>query len=229
MDRRSVDNDRMYICSKMIMKRFIKVLMACALFCLSSGHAFSMTPLQQNEVVAKINSAVSNMKSMRCTFTQTKYIALLSDRMESQGEMYYTQPGKLRWEYTNPYKYLFVFNGTKVYMGNQSKKDVVDTGTNKMFKEVARIMMNTVTGKVLTNASDFSVSVSDNTTSWVVTLVPKKKDLKQLFFKIEMSFNKSNLMITELNLIEKNNDRTTIKFTNVHTNTTINANLFAIP
>lgn len=166
---------------------------------------------------------------MSCTFTQTKYLSLLSDKMVSSGKMYYKQPNKLRWEYTSPYDYLFVFNGTKVYVGNKSKKDVIDTNTNKIFKEIARIMMNTVTGKALSNKTDFTISVVGNNTSWVVTLIPKKKDMKQMFSKIELIFNKSNTMISEINIFEKNNDRTNIKLTNIVNNGSVSENYFVIP
>lgn len=89
--------------------------------------------------------------------------------------------------------------------------------------------MNTVTGKALSDTSDFTVNAEDAQSSWKITLVPKKKEMKQMFSKIEMFFNKSNNMISELNIVEKNNDKTNIKFSGISTNKTLNANLFAIP
>lgn len=211
------------------MKRIlaISLLLICCIVGVQA--ASTLSAAQQQEVIEKINASASKMKSMSCTFTQTKYLSLLSDKMVSSGKMYYKQPNKLRWEYTSPYDYLFVFNGTKVYVGNKSKKDVIDTNTNKIFKEIARIMMNTVTGKALSNKTDFTVSVAGNNTSWVVTLIPKKKDMKQMFSKIELIFNKSNTMISEINIFEKNNDRTNIKLTNIVNNGSVNENYFAIP
>lgn len=204
----------------------IFLLLSCTL---SANAATALSAAQQQEVIAKINKAASTMKSMSCTFTQTKYLSLLSDKMVSSGKMYYKQPNKLRWEYSSPYNYLFVFNGTKVYVGNKSKKDVIDTNTNKIFKEIARIMMNTVTGKALSNKTDFTISVAADNTSWIVTLIPKKKEMKQMFSKIELIFKKSTTMISEINIIEKNNDRTNIKLSNIVNNGTVNESFFAIP
>ncbi len=191
--------------------------------------AAGLTPQQKQEVISRINKTAADLKSMNCTFTQTKYLSLLSDKMVSEGKMYYKHPNKLRWEYTSPYQYLFVFNGSKVYVGNKSRKDVIDTQTNKIFKEVARIMMSTVTGTALSNTTDFTVDVANEKTFWRVTLTPKKKDIKKMFSKIELMFNQSNLMITEINIYEKNSDRTNIKLKNITTNGTINETLFAIP
>lgn len=197
--------------------------------CVANAVAAPISAAQQKEVIAKINKATSRLKSMSCSFTQTKHLSMLSDKMVSEGKMNYKQPNKLRWEYTSPYQYLFIFNGTKVYVGNKSRKDVIDTNTNKVFKEVARIMMSTVTGTALSNSSDFSIDVADGNTLWQITLVPKRKEMKKMFSKIVLLFNKSNLMIAEINIYENNNDRTNIKLKNIKTNGVVNETLFAIP
>lgn len=210
------------------MKRIITICLV-VMVCVANAIAVPLSATQQKEVIAKINKATSGLKSMSCSFTQTKHLSMLSDKMVSEGKMNYKQPNKLRWEYTSPYQYLFIFNGAKVYVGNKSRKDVIDTGSNKLFKEVARIMMSTVTGTALSNASDFSVTVEDGKTLWNVTLIPKKKEMKKMFTRIVLSFSKSDLMISEINLHEKNNDRTNIRLRNIKTNIAINENLFAIP
>lgn len=208
------------------MKKIITILLL-SIFCTVSSMA--MTPQQKQDVITRINKAASGLKTMTCSFTQTKYLSLLSDKMVSQGKMYYKQPNKLRWEYTSPYQYLFVFNGSKVYVSNKSRKNVIDTQTNKVFKEVARIMMSTVTGTALSNSSDFSIDVADGKSVWKITLIPKKKEMKKMFSKIELSFIKSSLMITEINIYEKNKDRTNIRLKNISTNGAVNESLFAIP
>lgn len=191
-------------------------------------HAATLPAAKQKEVISQINKAASGLKSMTCSFVQTKYLSLLSDRMVSQGKMSYRHPDKLRWEYTSPYQYLFIFNRNKVFVGNNSRKDVIDTGSNKLFKEVARIMMGTVTGTALSNPSDFTTTVADSKDNWIVTLIPRKKEMKKMFAKIVLCFSKADLMISEINLFEKNNDRTQIKLKNISTNIPVNESLFAI-
>ena len=203
----------------------VLVICLCSLQAMGAG----MTTQQKSEAIAKINNAASGLKSMSCNFVQTKYLSLLSDKMVSEGKMYYRQSDKLRWEYTSPYSYLFIFNGSKVYVGGKNRKDVIDTNTNKIFKEVARIMMSTVTGKALSNSTDFNVDIETSGNNWTVTLVPKKKDIKQMFTKIVLTFTKSDTMISEINIYEKNGDRTNIKLKDITTNTSLNENLFAIP
>ncbi|MDE5869465.1 MAG: outer membrane lipoprotein carrier protein LolA [Muribaculaceae bacterium] len=189
----------------------------------------SLTQKEQSAIVSAIEKNVSSMKSMNCSFTQTKHLSLLKDKMISEGKMWYKSPGKLRWEYTTPYKYQLVFNGAKVYVANRNRKDVIDTNSNRIFKEVARIMMETVTGTALSNSGDFSKIVSKDNNSYLVTLNPKKKELKQMFTKIVLHFTQKGYSISEIDLYEKNGDRTNIRLKNIITNSTINENLFTIP
>ncbi len=211
-----------------IIRKTLTILIL-ALTCSAVMDAATLTAQQKKDVITKISAKTSSLKTMSCTFTQTKYLSMLSDKMVSQGKMDYKQPNKLRWEYTTPYKYTFILNGAKVYVAGSSRKDVIDTNSNKIFKEIARIMMNTVTGQALASPADFTTDVADGGTLWQVTLVPRKKDMKKMFARIVLSFDKKTLMVTEINIHENNRDRTDIKLKNVKTNTAINENLFAIP
>lgn len=215
----------------MIKKLLIAFTLLTALIPVTSVAA-ATTPLsaaEQRQVIDKINAAASKMTTMTCSFVQTKQLSLLNDNMVSRGQMTYKQPDKLRWEYTSPYSYTFTFNGTKVYVGGKGRKDVIDTTQNKIFKEVARIMMSTVTGKALSNPADFTVSVTATDSAWDVTLVPRKKEMKQMFSKIILTFSKSRMMINEINIFEKNGDRTSIKLNDIVTNGTVKTNTFDIP
>ena len=98
---------------------------------------------------AKINKAAQEMRTMQCDFTQTKYSKMLNDQMVSKGRMCYKQKNMLRWEYVSPYTYTFILNDTQVLLKNEHRNDIIDTKQNKMFKEIARIMMNSVIGKCL--------------------------------------------------------------------------------
>lgn len=207
----------------------LTIILLLLLALLPDATAATLTPRQKQEVITKLNKSTTAMKSMQCGFTQTKYLSLLSDKMVSKGHMYYQQPYKLRWEYSSPYQYTFILNGTEVYVRNKSKKDVINTNNNKLFKEVARIMLRTVTGKALSDAADFSIDVSDGGSLWKVILIPRKKDLKRMFSKIILSFRKSDSIISEIDMYEKNNDRTNIILKDVTANGKINESLFVIP
>lgn len=179
-------------------------------------------------VIRQINAVASSMKTMQCDFVQTKYLKMLNDKMVSRGKMYYQQTDKLRWEYTAPYKYTFVLNGSKVLLNKGTRNDVVNVNQSKFFKEIARIMMNSVVGKCLTDKKDFRTAISTTNTEWVATLVPQRSTMKQMFQKIVLHFSKQRKMVSTVEIVEKKGDRTVIQLTNVKTNTPINAKVFSV-
>ena len=183
--------------------------------------------MSQDAIIAKINVAVSKIETMQCDFVQTKHMKMLNNKMVSTGIMAYKQSDKLRWEYKKPYTYVFILNGTKVYLKKESRNDVIDIKQNKVFKSIAEIMMNSVIGKCLTNNKEFKVSISDVNNQWVASLIPQKKGLKQMYSKIILYFGKASSIIQKVEMIEKNGDKTIIELKNVKLNKPVNANSFS--
>lgn len=187
---------------------------------------FSQNANQQ--IIDKINTAASKLTTMQCDFVQTKRVKLLNDRMISKGKMYYSQPNKLRWEYTSPYTYTFILSGNKVTLKKGGKDNVIDVNQNKMFREIVNIMMNSVVGKCLSDRKSFKTMVKDIPSEWVATLTPQSKELKQMFTKIILHFNKQKSVIVKVEMFEKNGDTTSIVLENIVTNKRINESVYSI-
>lgn len=206
------------------MKRVLFFLMALCLCLLN----LSAQKVDEAKVKQQINAVASKMKTMQCDFVQTKYLKMLNDKMVSRGKMYYQQSNKLRWEYTSPYTYTFVLNDSKVLISKGNRNDVINVNQSKFFKEIARIMMNSVVGKCLTDNKDFKVSIASPSAEYVATLYPQQKQMKQMFQKIILHFNKQKSTVFKVELIEKKGDRTIIELKNVKNNVPINAKVFGI-
>lgn len=206
------------------MKRVLFFLMALCLCLLN----LSAQKVNEAKVKQQINAVASKMKTMQCDFVQTKYLKMLNDKMVSRGKMYYQQSNKLRWEYTYPYTYTFVLNGSRVLISKGKRNDVINVNQSKFFKEIARIMMNSVVGKCLTDSKDFKVSLTGASAEYVATLYPQQKQMKQMFQKIILHFNKQNSTVSKVELIEKKGDRTIIELKSVKSNAPINAKVFGI-
>lgn len=206
------------------MKRVLFFLMALCLCLLN----LSAQKVNEAKVKQQINAVASKMKTMQCDFVQTKYLKMLNDKMVSRGKMFYQQSNKLRWEYTYPYTYTFVLNGSRVLISKGKRNDVINVNQSKFFKEIARIMMNSVVGKCLTDSKDFKVSLTGASAEYVATLYPQQKQMKQMFQKIILHFNKQNSTVSKVELIEKKGDRTIIELKNVKSNAPIDAKVFGI-
>ena len=180
------------------------------------------------QIVDKINRATSALASMECEFVQTKSVRMLNEKMLSKGKLYYRRADKLRWEYVSPYSYTFIINGAKVYLRNNGRSDVIDVNRNKMFKEIAAIMMNSIVGKSINDEKTFRTEIKDEAQEWLITLTPQTKEMKQMFERILLHFNKQLSVVDKVEMYEKKGDVTVISLTNIKKNQKTDASLFTL-
>jgi Outer membrane lipoprotein-sorting protein len=195
---------------KIGMKRLIVIL-----FVIFSINGFSqdlipVSQVEKNEIVQTINKVAKKIITLKCDFEQVKHLSMLDDNMVSKGEMYYQQPNLLKWEYKTPYTYVFILNDTKVLLKSSVRDDIIDVRSSKIFGEISKIMVNSITGKGLLDDKNFNGTFFKNEEFWVVKLVPKRKEIKQMFNCIHLYFSKKHSVVTKVIMEEKTGDETTI-------------------
>lgn len=205
------------------MKRFY-ILISLILFAYT-GYAQTQ---EQAEIIRQINEASAELISLECDFVQTKYLDILDDKMVSKGKMYYQQADKLRWEYITPYTYTFILNQNQVLLKNDDRTDVIDVNQNRVFKEIARMMMNSIVGNCLTDYKSFRTEIEVIDDEWVATLYPLKKDMKQMWDKLVLHMKPELKVVCRVEMHEPTGDYTIIDLTNIKTNHTLKSDIFSI-
>lgn len=195
--------------------------------CLLALAGAAQTP-QERQAIQQISRAAAAMKTMQADFVQTKHLRMLGEKMVSRGRMCYQQSDRLRWEYTKPYAYTFILNGNSVMMSKGGRRDVVDVNRNKVFREIARMMMSSVVGTCLTDSRNFKVSMTVDKQTYTATLLPQKKDMKAMFTRIVLVFNRRTSVVSKVTMYEKNGDRTEITLDNVRTGAAVSPTEFTI-
>jgi len=64
-------------------RRIIAIFLLALAMTVTAGAA-ELTDARKQEVIARINSAVSRLHTMSCSFVHTKHLSLLSDKMVSE-------------------------------------------------------------------------------------------------------------------------------------------------
>ena len=168
-----------------------------------------LSPDEARKAAAAINSANAGVKSLQADFLQVKEMTMVKERMVSSGKMYF-QDGNLRWEYVKPFRSVFVTN-----------RDLMKS--NKMFKGIADMMVNSVSGINLDDPS-FQVTMFSPGKGYVAELVPQKREMKQMFKKIRLQFG-SDDRVRQIEL-EESQGRTVITLLNVKYNVSLDPGLF---
>ena len=206
-----------------MMRRYLLLFTLSLLSCLS----IAQTP-QQSEIIKQINNASAQMHSLECDFVQTKFLNILDDKMVSKGKMYYQQADKLRWEYISPYTYTFILNENQVLLKNDNRSDIIDVNQNKIFKEIARMMMNSIVGNCLSDEKSFKTTVEFSGNDWVATLIPLKRDMKQMWNRLVLHINPDLKVVYKVEMHEPSGDYTVIDLINIKTNNNISLKVFDI-
>ena len=183
---------------------------------------------QAKAIIEKIDRTAASIRTLNCSFTQVKSLRFLNDKMTSHGRMYFEGSGKLRWEYTSPYKYVFILNGQNVHVQSGKSSHTIDIRQSRLFQSIAQMMMNSVTGKSLASDGDFSCVMYVQGEEWIADLMPKKKEVKKMFKSIRLHFSSTRQMVSQVELTETSGDTTVITLQDVKTNERVDEKLFTV-
>ncbi len=208
-------------------KQFVLTLLL-TLLCATGMAQKPVTAFEQKQMLAKIEASAKSIQSLQCDFTQEKRLSLLNDKMVSKGVMRFKRPDRLYWHYSSPYTYTFVINGTQVAITSHEKKQVIDVKQNALFQEIVKMMMNSVTGKCLTDKTSFSVKMYRDGANRRAELTPVKKQMKKLFSTITLLIDPAKGMVHTVVMKERSGDTTTIRLNNIRKNVTVDEKVFRI-
>ena len=136
--------------------------------------------------------------SFAAQFVQQKTSAMFVEPQRSEGQLLYRQPDYLRWEYTKPQPLVWELDGDK---GNM----------NPHIKNMVMLIRQSISGDLAAAEKSFVVEQQDN----IVTLTPKKRELKNLFIHIRIVLNPETQIADEVTIYEANGDTTHIRFFDV--------------
>lgn len=175
----------------------------------------------------KIESMSKSTSSIEADFVQEKNLSMLSEKIISKGHFVFKKDNLLRWEYASPSKYLIVINKEKVIIKDEKKTTKYDMNSNKVFKEINDIMLSCVQGTIF-KSNKFKTSYFENDKGYKLELIPQVKNMKETFKKINLYFDKNVTSVSKMEMIENNDDVTSLDFTNKKLNAPIAETIFTV-
>jgi outer membrane lipoprotein-sorting protein len=176
---------------------------------------------------ATFAAAAQKITSIKSDFVQEKNLSMLSEKIISKGKFWFKKENRVRMEYSQPYQYLMILNGDKVYVKDGNKENKISAKSNKLFQQVNKIMIDCIQGSVLDN-TDFKTRIFENKNNSLVELTPVAKGLKELFKTINVIVDKKDFSVVSIEMLELSGDNTMLRFSNKELNVTIPDELFII-
>lgn len=175
-----------------------------------------------------LKKLTENSKSIQSPFIQEKHLSFLTEDIISKGSFYFQSPNKLRWEYSEPFNYIIVFNDKNILIKDGDKLSSFDTESNKMFSEINNMMIGTIQGSLFTDSDRFNVKYFENSNQYLLELDPKLSEMKSMITLIKIYVDKKNISVSKIQMIESSGDYTSIKFTDRKLNQDIDVEIFKL-
>jgi outer membrane lipoprotein-sorting protein len=170
---------------------------------------------------SKLTAMSESTNSITSNFIQEKNLVVLSEKIISKGQFYFKKENNIRWEYLEPYKYLIIIANDKLYTRDDRNQKQYDIQSNKMFQEMNRFISGCIQGDILKNDKDYATEYFESSKLYYVKLVPRAEKMKQMLNEVQIYFDKNDLTVSRLKMVESGEDYTKIDFFNKKLNVEI--------
>lgn len=163
---------------------------------------------------SRLAEGVESISTITCDFKQEKQLVVLSQTIFSKGQFYFKKENNIRWEYTEPYRYLIIIRDNQLYTRDDKNQKQYDIQSNMLFKEMNRFIIGCIQGDILKNEKEYTIEYFENSDQYYVKLIPREEKMRQMINELQIWFDKSDLTISVLKIVESGEDYTKINFIN---------------
>jgi outer membrane lipoprotein-sorting protein len=193
-----------------------------SLLWIEAGSQVPATPLKDVPGFrSRLETLSDKVSTIESDFIQEKSLSVLANTIVSRGHFWYKKENNIRWEYVSPYKYLIIITNNQIFIKEDKSQKQYDIQSNTMFREMNKFISGCIQGDILKNEKDYRVGYFEDEKSYFVTLVPNDATRKKMLNEVQIWFDKRDLTVYRINMVETGGDYTKIEFTAKKLNTDI--------
>jgi outer membrane lipoprotein-sorting protein len=169
----------------------------------------------------KLHTMSSAVNTIESNFIQEKKLSVLSNTLISKGHFWFKKESNIRWEYMQPYRYMIIISQDKIFIKEENSQKQYDIQSNKMFQEMNRFISGCIQGDILKNDKDYRMGYFEDSRYFFVTLVPVSEKMRQMLNEVQIWFDRNDLTVSRIRMMESGGDYTRIDFADKKLNTDI--------
>ncbi len=169
---------------------------------------------QTNAVLSRLETALSEVKTVRTRFVQEKKLALFKNALITRGVIQVEPPDKLLWRVESPIRYVLLIDGkqAKQWDGETGKTQKIPLASNPVFSAVTEQLRAWFGGHYSMLAKDYDiVQRSESPAVFVFTPKPETPPAKMLK-AVTVTFREDKRYIAAIQIDETGGDETLLKF-----------------
>jgi outer membrane lipoprotein-sorting protein len=178
------------------------------------------------EFKSRLVTLSDKVNTIESDFVQEKNLSILSNKIISKGHFCFKKANKIRWEYNQPYRYLIIINNNKIFIKEDQNQKQYDIQSNKMFQEMNKFISGCIQGDILRNEQEYNIGYFEDEKAYFVSLKPKAESMRKMLNEVQIWFNKTDLTVSRISMVESGGDYTKIDFINKKLNLEISDEKF---
>ncbi len=175
----------------------------------------------------QFSTEAGKITSIKSHFTQEKNLSMLSEKINSEGDFWFKRTDKIRLEYTKPFRYLVILNQAQALVRDEQKESKIPVQASKALRQVNHLLADVMEGKILIN-SDFTSRAFQNEKNYLIELTPKSKVLSGIYQNINIFVDRKDFTVSVMEMLERNGDKTVMKFVQKEFNADLSEGLFSV-
>lgn len=180
-------------------------------------------------VLARLDRAQANIKTLTAEVVETRTLAILSRPEVLRGQMSFERPGKIRWEYSQPEKRIYVLADGHLTGWIPSKNQVEKINIRRYEERVRRMVAFGQDSKSL--LKDFQITwVADNSLAGTdeLSLIPKSRRLRKRIQELRFWVDRANALPRRIEYQTSDGNKVLLDFRAVTINSTLPKDTFAL-
>ncbi len=182
-----------------------------------------------SHILNQMEQAGKNLTDFKADFWQVKVFTQFDDKAESSGKVTYKKGGKILWEFEKPSSDKLTINKGIAWLYSPKMKQVQKVNLKDKAQTESLLLGFGSTTAEIRDSYEVNLIGADKVNQkdvYILELIPKHKDISAYFSKITLWIDKDLWLPIKTQLLENNEDTTTIEFHSIQLNTHVADSVF---
>ena len=148
--------------------------------------------------VATLFERLAREPHAHARFQERKYLSLLTEPVDSSGELLFTPPDRLEKRTTSPKAETVTVEGTRVTLERNGRKQTLDLRENPAVAVLIESIRGTLAGDLAALSREYSVQLEGDASRWRLVLRPLDASLASLVQRIEIGGFEAQVQAVEI-------------------------------
>jgi len=168
------------------------------------------------------------MKTLTARFTETTTSSLLTRPLVSHGRLAVERPSRVVLRYTDPEARVVLIDGNRMTLTWPSRKLRQETDIGSAQGRVQKYFVNGTAADLRKQFDVDSHDTSDRPNTHYVTMVPRRKQIREGLARLDVWVDKSSLLMDAMKMTFANGDTKMMTFEDVVKNAAIDPGTFVV-